>query len=98
MLHRIFAVSLAILPVAALAQTVTRYEQDDPRIIYTGTWYPNSNSLESGGSAVLANLKGSQAIVIFNGTGINWIGASDYYAGICYLTLDGVPISVDTSN
>jgi uncharacterized protein (TIGR03437 family) len=86
------------MPVAALAQTVTRFEQDDPRITYTGTWYPNTNSLESGGSAVLANLKGSQVIVIFNGTGITWIGASDYYSGICYLTLDGVPSSVDTSN
>ena len=87
-----------VLPFAVSAQTVTRYEQNDPRITYTGTWYPNTNSLESGGSAVLANLKGSQAIVIFNGTGITWIGASDYYAGICYLTLDGVPTTVDTSN
>jgi uncharacterized protein (TIGR03437 family) len=88
----------ATLPDAVLAQTVTRFEQNDPRIIYTGTWYPNSNSLESGGSALLANLKGSQVIVIFNGTGITWIGASDYYSGICYLTLDGAPIAVDTSN
>lgn len=88
----------AILPGAALAQTVTRFEQNDPRITYTGTWYPNTNSLESGGSAVLANLKGSQVIVLFNGTGINWIGTSDYYSGMCYLTLDGVPGSVDTSN
>jgi hypothetical protein len=76
----------------------TRFEQNDPRITYTGTWYPNTNSLESGGSAVLANLKGSQVVVLFNGTGIRWIGASDYYAGICYLTLDGVPITVDASN
>src|SRR5215831_18185568 len=87
-----------LLPVALFAQIVTRYEQDDPRITYTGTWYPNANSLESGGTAVLANLKGSQTVVIFNGTGITWIGASDYYAGQCYLTLDGVPSLVDTSN
>lgn len=89
---------VTVLPVAVLAQTVTRFEQDDPRIIYTGTWYPNTNSLESGGSAVLANLRGSQVVVIFNGTGITWIGASDYYSGICYLTLDGAPTTVDTSN
>ncbi len=99
LMNRIFLSFLTmVLPVAALAQTVTRFEQDDPRITYTGVWYPNTNSLESGGSAVLANLKGSQVIVIFNGTGITWIGASDYYSGICYLTLDGVPTSVDTSN
>ena len=99
MLNRLLlAYLIASLPGAVLAQTVTRFEQNDPRITYTGTWYPNTNSLESGGSAVLANLKGSQAIVIFNGTGIAWIGASDYYSGICYVTLDGAPISVDTSN
>jgi uncharacterized protein (TIGR03437 family) len=99
MLNRILLTCLvAVLPVAVLAQTVTRFEQNDPRITYTGTWYPNTNALESGGSALLANLRGSQAVVIFNGTGISWVGASDYYSGICYLTLDGVPISVDTSN
>src|SRR5258706_1095002 len=99
MLNRIFLAALVVvLPVAAIAQTVTRFEQNDPRITYTGTWYPNTNSLESGGSAVLANLKGSQVVVVFNGTGITWVGASDYYSGICFLTLDGVPTSVDTSN
>ncbi len=99
MLRRAFLVFLiAVIPSSLLAQTVTRYEQDDPRITYTGVWYPNSNAQESGGSAVLANLKGSQVIVIFNGTGITWFGASDYYTGMCYLTLDGVQSTVDTSN
>jgi uncharacterized protein (TIGR03437 family) len=99
MLNRILLACLvAILPGVVLAQTVTRFEQDDPRITYTGTWYPNTNALESGGSALLANLKGSQVVVIFNGTGITWIGANDHYSGICYVTLDGVPSSVDTSN
>jgi uncharacterized protein (TIGR03437 family) len=99
MLHRAFlACLIAVIPSSLLAQSVTRYEQDDPRITYTGVWYPNTNPQESGGSAVLANLKGSQVIVIFNGTGITWIGTSDYYTGMCYLTLDGVQTTVDTSN
>jgi uncharacterized protein (TIGR03437 family) len=89
---------VAILPVAAVAQTVTRFEQSDPRITYTGTWYANTNSLESGGSATLTNLKNSQAIITFNGTGITWIGESDGYSGLCYVTLDGVQTQVDTSN
>jgi uncharacterized protein (TIGR03437 family) len=84
--------------VAAHAQTITRFEQDDSRITYTGTWYPNTNSLESAGSSVLANLKGSQADVVFNGTGISWIGESDGYTGLCYLTLDGVQTTVDTGS
>ena len=98
MLHCRSAALLLILPAAIYAQSVTRFEQNDPRITYTGNWYPNTNTLESSGSAILANLKGSQAIVLFNGTGISWIGASDYYSGICYLTLDGVPTQIDTSN
>jgi uncharacterized protein (TIGR03437 family) len=87
-----------VFPLTVSAQTVTRFEQSDPRITYTGTWYPNTNSLESGGSATLANLKGSQAIVVFNGTGISWIGYSDGYTGICYVTLDGVQTTVDTGS
>ena len=90
--------AVAVCPIAAFAQTVTRFEQNDPRITYTGTWYPNTNSLESGGSATQTNLKGSQAIVVFNGTGINWIGESDGYSGLCYVTLDGIQTTVDTSN
>ena len=90
---------ITIHAVAGTAQpTITRFEQNDPRITYTGTWYPDTNSLESGGSAVLANLKGSQAIVVFNGTGITWIGESDGYSGLCYLTLDGVQTTVDTGS
>ena len=89
--------ALAALPLLVQAQT-NRFEQNDPRITYTGTWYPNSNAAESGGTATLANLKGSQVIVYFNGTGISWIGESDPFTGICYVTLDGVPTQVDTSN
>lgn len=89
----------AVTAASARAQTnVTHYEQDDPRITYTGTWYPNSNSLNSGGSSTLANLKGSQAVVTFNGTGINWLGTSDPFSGYCYVYLDGVPSQVDTGN
>jgi uncharacterized protein (TIGR03437 family) len=99
MLNRIVLNCLAaICPVALLAQTVTSFEYDDPSITYTGTWYGNTNSLEIGGSTTLTNLKGSQTIVVFNGTGITWIGVSDGYSGLCYVTLDGVQTVVDTSN
>jgi uncharacterized protein (TIGR03437 family) len=99
----LFSCLIALLPAVLGAQTLTRFEQDDSRIIYTPTnvsnaWYPNSNPLESGGTATLANLKGSQVNVYFNGTGINWIGESDGYSGLCYVTIDGLPAMVDTSN
>ncbi len=84
----------------ALAQTptVTRFEQTDSRITYTGTWYPNSDTLESSGSATLTNFKTAETIVVFSGTGITWIGTSDGYSGECYVTIDGQQVVVDTSN
>ena len=99
MLNRIsFVCIVAICPAALFAQSITQFLQTDPRITYTGTWYSNSNPLEAGGSATLTNLKGSQAVVVFSGTGITWIGESDGYSGMCYVTLDGVQATVDTSN
>jgi uncharacterized protein (TIGR03437 family) len=99
MLHRILlAFTIGTLPVTLLAQSVTSVEWNDPRITYTGTWYTNTNTLEVGGSSALTNAKGAEAIVVFNGTGITWIGTSDGYAGECYVTLDGVQSTVDTSN
>ncbi|SRR5579871_1331 len=95
---RVLIGALFFCAVNCAAQTVNQYLQNDARITYTGTWYPSSNSLELGGSSTLANLKGSQAIVTFNGTGIAWIGTSDPYSGYCYLDLDGVPAQVDTGS
>jgi uncharacterized protein (TIGR03437 family) len=94
------AASFAPMQTAAQSATptVTRFEQNDSRISYTGTWYPNSDTPNSAGSAVLANLKGSQAVVTFEGTGITWIGTSDPFSGIAYLDLDGAPSQVDTGN
>src|SRR5512132_4056595 len=94
-------VAMLMIPfAAALAQsgTMTRFEQDDSRIRYTGTWYPNGSSLNSGGSSTLANLRGSQAVVTFNGTGISWIGTADPFSGYAYVFLDGLPSQVNTGN
>ena len=46
--------------------------------------------MESGGSAVLAGTAGASATFSFNGTGANWIGFSDEYAGIANVYVDGV--------
>ncbi len=96
----LFAVSAATAAGQSgkLSGTVTRFEQSDSRIAYSGTWYPNNNSLSSGDSAILANLKGSQCVVSFMGTGISWIGTSDPFSGYAYIYLDGVPGQIDTAN
>src|SRR5204862_234718 len=93
-----FLIALGITSVVGAAQSITRFEQSDSRITYTGTWYPNSSSLNSGGTSTLANLKGSQAVVTFNGTGISWIGTADPFTGIAYVYLDGAPSQVDTAS
>jgi uncharacterized protein (TIGR03437 family) len=99
---RSFSIVLVLLISATtLAQappTVTTFQQSDPRIAYTGVWYPNTDTDNMDGAAVLANLKGSQCVVTFNGTGITWIGVSDPFSGIAYLDLDGTPSQVDTGN
>src|SRR4051812_23947862 len=91
-----------ILPFFAVAvlcsaQTTTaRVEQADANITYSGTWYPNSSSSNSGGSAQLTNEEGARATVAFTGTGITWIGAKDMANGVARVYLDGVMSTVDT--
>ena len=81
----------------AFAQsTVTRIEQDDPAVIYSGNWYANSSPSESNGTAALTNTKGARATVTFNGTGITWIGVKDNWSGVANLYLDGNLTVVDT--
>jgi len=80
------------------AQTggTTRIEETDKSIAYTGTWYTNGSSLNSGGSAALTNARGATATVTFTGTGITWIGVLDPWAGIAIVYLDGTMNTVDT--
>jgi hypothetical protein len=82
---------LAVSVSFGLAQTVpvTRIQEDDPSISYSGTWYQNLNVNDSGGSAVLTNHPGARAVVSFTGTGISWIGEGDTYNGVATITLDG---------
>ncbi len=69
---------------------VVRHEQNDPAAVYAGTWYPNSGSFNSGGSATLAMSAGSNVSFTFTGTGVNWIGYSDQWSGIANVYVDGV--------
>ena len=77
--------------------TVVRYEQNNPAVKYTGTWYPNSGGFNSGGSATMAMDAGSRANFTFTGTGVNWIGYRDQWSGIAQVYLDGVlKATIDT--
>jgi hypothetical protein len=76
--------------------TTTQILQTDPSIVYTGTWYPNYESPNIGGSATLTNDKGATAALSFTGTGITWVGVLDPYSGIALVYLDGTQNTVDT--
>src|SRR2546422_11287672 len=71
--------------------TYRRVEQDNSAVTYTGTWYGNSMSLHSGGSAVLALDRGARATFAFNGTATKWIGYKDPWSGIGNVYVEGVP-------
>ena len=77
--------------------TFTRVEQNSSVVTYTGTWYSNTGSFNSGGSAALAVDKGSRATFTFSGTDARWIGYKDAWSGIANVYVDGVlKTQVDT--
>jgi hypothetical protein len=90
-------VVLAVCASFCLAQTgpITRIEEDDPSITYSGNWYTNGNPGNSGGSAALTNATGARAVVTFTGRAISWIGVADRWNGLATVTLDGQPRKID---
>ncbi|SPF48789.1 exported hypothetical protein [Candidatus Sulfopaludibacter sp. SbA4] len=80
----------------AQSGTTTRIEETDKSIAYSGVWYTNGSSLNSGGSAALTNAPGATAVVSFTGTGITWIGVLDPWSGLATVYLDGTLSTVDT--
>ena len=91
---------VAIALCASLSQAQTgataRIEETDKSIAYSGNWYTNGSSLNSGGTAALTNAPGATAVVSFTGTGITWIGVLDPYSGMATVYLDGTRNTVDT--
>jgi hypothetical protein len=75
----------------ALAQggSITRIEQDNPNITYSGNWYSNESPNHSGGVAALTNAPGARVALSFTGTGITWVGVMDGYAGLATVYVDG---------
>jgi len=86
----IFFVAVCVVPAPAQG-SATRVEQNDPAIVYSGNWYSNGASTNSGGGAVLTNTRGARASITFTGTGISWIAYRDEWSGVARVYLDGVP-------
>lgn len=79
-----------------LAQGVTRLEQNDPSVTYSGNWYSNDGPNHSGGTAALTNTRGARVAVTFTGTGITWIGLVDPWSGLANVYVDGNLKILDT--
>jgi hypothetical protein len=79
-----------IAPTTTTTNTVVRYEQDNPAVQTTGTWFTKSYAFNSGGSVIMATEPGSQATFTFKGTGVQWIGFRDAWSGIAQVSVDGV--------
>lgn len=96
-LRILFLIPLLIACAAtAFAQSVTRIEDDDPSVVYSGNWYANSGTADSGGHASLTNTRGARVTLTFTGTGVRWFGVADGWAGLATVYLDGVMKIVDT--
>jgi hypothetical protein len=72
-------------------------EDTNAAVKYTGTWFPNSNGVHSGGRAMGSMDANSRATFTFTGTGFRWIGYRDQWSGIARVLVDGVDAgTVDT--
>jgi hypothetical protein len=80
----------------AHAQSAIRIEQNDPSVIYSGNWYANTNSANTGGLAALTNTRGARASLTFTGTGITWFGVADGWSGLATVYVDGMMTIVNT--
>jgi hypothetical protein len=93
----LFPVVFSLSASICLAQTgtMTRIEENSPSITYSGNWYTNASSGNSGGSATLTNETGARAVVTFTGRSITWIGVGDRWNGLATVNVDGQPYKVD---
>jgi hypothetical protein len=78
---------------------LTRYEQTDPRITYSGIWTSASAPDASGGSYGYSIAAGSSATIYFNGTRMDWVAGVGTTSGLADVYVDGDLVkTVDLSN
>lgn len=78
----------------APASTVTRVEDTDTAVAYSGVWFHGDASRAwSGGTTSFARGPGARASFMFTGTRIGWVSWRSPQAGIARVTLDGVLVA-----
>ncbi len=83
---------------ALAGSTETRYEQNNPLLLYAGRWSTVSNSSFSGGSFIYTNYAGAKVTISFTGTSVKYIARVGSNYGRARVTLDGVSYTVDLYN
>ncbi len=77
------------------AATTTRYEQNDSRIGYVGSWSTTTDPANSAGDGTYAN-SAAKMVVSFKGTSLSWVAKKSSVYGIAEVTLDDkAPVQVD---
>ena len=69
---------------------LTRYEENDPAVSYTGSWISYSYGYYSGGFATYTSQSGATATFSFFGTSVTWITAKTINRGIAKVYIDDV--------
>ena len=91
-----FLVIDAVDVLGTIADTVTRYEQGDTRLVYSGTWSTQSVAQASAGTSAHGYEKSAGVIVTFTGTRLDWIATLAPENGLADVSLDGAaPITID---
>jgi hypothetical protein len=91
----VLAIVMAVLfamPGAARAAdpTVTRYDETDAHITYTGTWDTFGRTAAYGGAYARANTRHTSATIYFSGTRLDWIAMKGTSTGKAEVYLDDV--------
>jgi hypothetical protein len=72
------------------APVLTRYEQTDLHLAFTGTWEKFSTTGASGGSYTRSATSKASATIYFSGTRLDWIATKGTTTGSADVYLDGV--------
>jgi cell wall-associated NlpC family hydrolase/putative cell wall-binding protein len=79
-----------------LMSPYTRYEQNDSRLLYSGSWTAASTSSASGGSFRYSLASGASVTVSFKGTSLIWLAKKSPSYGLASVCLDGgAAVTVD---
>lgn len=79
---------------APVVPAPTLYDQTDPHLAYSGTWYTFSTTSAFGGSYARANTNGASVTIPFTGQSLDWIAMKGTTTGIADVSLDGGPAQI----